>query len=81
MPPPPPMAVRRWHISFRRQSKIPSDLRPSPDGSTVRTWWPAVARLQAASVPIGSCAVGQTDGRTDRQTGRAVPKCPLGLGA
>jgi len=53
---PPPS---RWQfdgdISFRRQSKIAADLRPSADGSAVRTFLvagPAVAKLQAASVPI-----------------------------
>ena len=63
---------RRWlfdgGISFRRQSghrgsKIAPDLRPSADGSAVRT---SLAKLQAASVPIaqaGSCAMGQIDGR------------------
>ena len=47
---PPPMA------------KIAADLRPSADGSA-HIWWPAMAKLQAASVPIaiGSCATGQTD--------------------
>jgi len=49
-------------ISFRRQSghmrqsmdpKLAADLRPSADGSAVRTfWWPAVAKLQADGVPI-----------------------------
>ena len=33
--------------------KIAADLRPSVDGSAVpNLWWPAVAKLQAASVPI-----------------------------
>jgi len=36
---PPPMAVR-----------LATDLRPSADGSAVRT--PVVAKLQAASVPV-----------------------------
>ena len=31
-------------------------------GSTSVRWWPAVAKLQAASVPI---AMGQTDRQTD----------------
>jgi len=45
--------------------KIAADLRPSADGSA-HLWWPAVTKLQAASVPIaqaGSCVMGQTDGR------------------
>jgi len=49
----------RWQfdgdISFRHQSKIAADLRPSADGSAVRTSLvagPAMAKLQAASVPI-----------------------------
>jgi len=39
---PPPMAVRRWHIVLppirpRCVRKIAADLRPSADGSAVRT--------------------------------------------
>jgi len=40
-------------------------------------WRPAVAKLQAAIVPI---AYAGTDKRTDRQTDRAIPECPLGWG-
>ena len=52
---PPPMAV---------QSKN----RGGPMSVHGHLWWPAVAKLQAASVPIGayslgSCAMGQTDER------------------
>jgi len=32
-------------------------------------WWPAVANLQAASMPI---AMGQTDGRTDGRIARSL---------
>jgi len=52
---PPPMAVR---------SKIAADLRPSADGSAVRTscrWWLNAGSQRAYS--LGSCAMGQTDGR------------------
>jgi len=38
-------------------------------------WRPAVAKLQAAIVPI---AYAGTDKRTDRQTDRAIPECLLG---
>jgi len=63
------ISARRWQlhggISFRRKpwiQEIAADLQ------SAHIWWPAVAKLQAASVPIaqaGSCAMGQTDGRTD----------------
>ena len=34
-------------------AKITAYLCPSTDGSTVLTsWWPAVAKLQAASMPV-----------------------------
>ena len=54
---PPPMAVRRWHKSRRIY------VRPRTGPQSAHLWWPAVAELQAASVP-GSCAMGQTDERT-----------------
>jgi len=57
--------ARRWQFD----TKIAADLRPSADGSAVRTgwWWPAVAELQATSVPIAQAAAPwdwdrQTDG-------------------
>jgi len=55
-------------------SKIAADLRPSTDGSAVRTSLvPAVAKLAAASVPI--------DGQTDRQSdGSLIQNAPLGRG-
>ena len=66
---PPPTAVRRWHIVSRRSSWIQKSLRiyvrPRTGWQSAHLWWPAVAKLQAASVPIdyaGSCAMGQTDG-------------------
>jgi len=43
-------------------AKIAADLRPSADGSA-HLWWPAVAKLQAASVPITEAAAPW-----DRQT-------------
>jgi len=48
--------------------KIAADLyiRPWTGPQSAHLWWPSVAKLQAASVPIaqaGSCAMGQTDGR------------------
>jgi len=40
---------RRWQFD----PKIAADLRPSADGpQSAYLWWPAVAKLQAASVPI-----------------------------
>ena len=52
--------------------KIAPDLRPSAGGSAVRTPldWPAVAKLQAASVPT---AHRQLRRGTDRRT--EMPKC------
>ena len=39
-------------------AKIAADLRPQ----SAHLWWPAVAKLQTASVLIAcSCAMGQTD--------------------
>jgi len=40
-------------------------VRLPADPQSAHLWWPAVAKLQAASVPIdyGSCALEQTDGR------------------
>ena len=58
-------APRRWQfdggISFRLQSgrlyqsmdpKIAADLRPRTGQQSTHLWWPAVAKLQAASMPI-----------------------------
>ena len=54
MPPPPPMAVRRWHI-------VSPPIRPSASVHA-HLWRPAaVAKLQAYG--LGSCATGQTDER------------------
>jgi len=46
IPPPPPVAVRRWQKSRR----IYVRLRTGPQSTHL--WWPAVAKLQAASAPI-----------------------------
>ena len=43
---PPPMAVRRWQESQRIY------VRPRTGPQSARLWWPAVTKLQAASVPI-----------------------------
>ena len=56
------ISPRRWQFD----SKIAADLRPSADGSAVRTSlvgrWPAVAQLQAAG-PWDRLTDGQMDGR------------------
>ena len=54
---------RRWQFDSRRIY-----VRPRTYPQSAHLWWPAVAKLQAASVTIayGSCAMGQTDGRKDR---------------
>jgi len=80
----PPMAVRRWHIVsppirppwIQKSRRIYVRPRTGPQSAHL-WWWPAVAKLQASSVPIaqaGSCAMGQTDGQADRRTDRAIPK-------
>jgi len=47
-------------------AKIAADLRPSADGpQSAHLWWPAMAKLQAASVPTPLTAAPwdrQTDG-------------------
>ena len=57
---PPPTAVRRWQKLQRIY------VRPRTGPQSAHLWWPAVAKLQAASVPI---AAPWTDRRTER--GRA----------
>jgi len=51
-----PGAARCYSLTADGSStvaKIAADLRPSADGSAVRTsWWPAVAKLRASSVPV-----------------------------
>ena len=44
--PPPPMAFRRWQKSRRIY------VRPRTGPQSAHLWWPAVAKLQAACVPI-----------------------------
>jgi len=60
-------------------AKIAANLRPSADGSAAaHILWSLVAKLQAASqraYNLSSCAMGQTDGRADRRTDRAIQKC------
>jgi len=56
-------------------------VRPRTGPQSAHLWWPAVAKLQAATVQCvgsGSYAMGQIDGRRDRWTDRDIPKCPLG---
>jgi len=56
---PPPTAVRRWQKSRRIY------VRPRTGPQSAHLWWPAVAKLQAASVPIAWAAAPwdrQTDG-------------------
>ena len=90
---PPPMAVRWWlayrfaanqaicvSSSVQRSRRI--YVRPRTGPQPAHLWWPAVAKLQVPKQPIKSrCAVGQTDGRTDGGTDRAVPKRPRRAGA
>jgi len=37
-------------------------IRPWTGPQSAHLWWPAMTKLQAASVPV-ACAVGQTDGQ------------------
>jgi len=66
------MAVQQWNIVsppirplwFQKLWRIYDRLQTVPQSTHL--WWLAVAKLQAASVPIayaGSCTMGQTDGR------------------
>jgi len=68
---PPPMAVRRWPKSWRIY------VRPRTVPQSAHLWWPAMAKLQAASMPI----LRQLRHGTERRAYRAIPKCPLGRGA
>jgi len=72
-----PRVISRKYAPRRRQfdPKIAADLRPSADESA-HLWWPAIAKLQAASVPIPQ----QQRHKTDRRTDRAIPKCPSRAG-
>ena len=53
------MAVGRWQKARRIY------VRPRTGPQSAHLWWPAVAKLQAASVPTAQAAapLGQTDGR------------------
>ena len=54
-----PVAVRWWHIvspPIKKSQQIYVHPRTGPHSAHL--WWPAVAKLQAAS-----CAIGQTNGR------------------
>jgi len=69
----------RWRRDdMPRRRQIATDLRPSQDRSAVRTsLWPAVAKLQADSMPIAQAAASwnrQTDGS------RYSKNAPLGRG-
>jgi len=66
------MAVQQWNIVsppirplwIQKLWRIYDRLETVPQSTHL--WWLAVAKLQAASVPIdyaGSCTMGQTDGR------------------
>ena len=62
-------------------AKIAAVLGTSADGFAVRTSLVAGGGYAAGSqgaYSLGSCAVGQTDGRRDRRIDRAILKCPLG---
>ena len=62
--------------------KIAADLHPSTDGSAVRTSQVASSGKAAGSqraYSLGSCAMGQTEGRTEKkQTDSVIPKCAEG---
>ena len=57
-------------------AKIAADLpiyvRPRTDPQSAHLWWPAAAKLQAASVPS---LYRQLRHGTDIRTDRAIPKC------
>jgi len=55
-------------------------VRPRTGPQPAHLWWPAVAELRAASVPLAQAAAPR-DRHTDERTDRAIPKCPpLGRG-
>jgi len=57
-------------------AKIAADLRPSADGSAVRTSLVTGGTAGSQRVHnLSSFALGQTDGRTYRRTDRAILKC------
>ena len=65
------MAVRRWQKSRRRIY-----VRPRTGPQSAHLWWPAVAKLQAASMPVAQAAAPR-----DRQTdGSRYSEMPLGRG-
>ena len=76
--PPPPMAVRRWQKPRRIY------VRPRTGPQSAHLWWTAVAKLQAASVPIAQAAAPwdrQTDGQTNvgrEQLNKEVDGKPVG---
>ena len=51
-------------------------VRPRTGPQSAHLWWPAVAKLQPASVPMPR----QLRRGTDRRTDRAIPKWPLRRG-
>ena len=82
-----PMAVRRWHIVFAASQTICISpwiqksrriyVRPRTGPQSAHLCWPAVAKLQAASVPTPR----QLRHGTDRRTDCAIPKCRSRVGA
>jgi len=66
--PPPPMAVR-------------SKNRGGSTSVRGHLWWPAVAKLQAASVSVAQAAAPwDREMVGERRTDRTISKCPLGRG-
>ena len=76
-----PVGSVKWNLAIIRQGSAPGEAKryaPPDDGSSTvaHLWWPAVAKLRAASVPIAR----QLRHGTDRRTDRAKPNCPHGGG-
>ena len=75
--------IKLTHIGFRAHVGLAADLRPSADGSSVRTSLVA-GQLQANS--LGSCATQPAcyspcwDRQTDRRTDRDIVNAPYGGG-
>ena len=78
---PPP---RRWQFDGGKNRGGSTSVRGrirSPHISGGRRWLSCRYRTFIILFSLGSCAMGQTDGRTERRTDRAIPKCPPRTGA
>jgi len=66
---PPPMAVRRWQKSRRIYVRP----RTGPQSAYHSVAGDGYAAGSQCAYNLGSCAMGLTDGQTDRRMDRAIP--------